>query len=355
MTPTRLLPVMLVAGLMALVVLPGLEAGAEEKPAPQAAGPLRFATPVHDYGVVEQHKEYEAKVAYRNTGTTILTNIHVKTDCGCYAAAVSRRELEPGEAGQLAVRFRTLTFSGPVAKTLRLAYREGNALREAPLRMKLDVVGGVVVNPGRLHFGEVLAGTKPEGTVTVVWYEGIGRPFEIRLVEVGAEPLDTRVTAFRDPTRPKWRGWQVHFRFREPPPRGVYSKRAVVTTTHPDTPKVMIPLTAHVVGKVWIQKHRIHLGLVQRGKAKSASITFRPFKPDIDLGRVTARSRRGVLQTAIVPSFGPSGPAQRLRVTVPADSPLGPIDDVIELRTQVPGEEITEIRVVGRVYEKRGP
>jgi hypothetical protein len=241
-----------------------------------------------------------------------------------------------------------------VSKTLRLAYREADEVREAALRLKLNVVGGVVVHPGRLHFGEVLRGSKPSGTVSIVWHEGIGRPFEIRLVEVGKEPLETRVEPFQDPKRPQWKGWRVHFEFREPPPRGVYSKRAVVTTTHPDTEQVMIPLTAHVVGKVWVQKHRIHLGLVPRGREKSASVTFRPFRPGIELGKVSARSRRGILRTAIEPSFGPSGPGHRLRVTVPADAPLGPLDDVVELRTQVPGEEVTEIHVRGRVYAKRG-
>lgn len=327
----------------------------EESPGTDRGGPLQFASAVHDFGVAEQNKEYVAQVAYRNTAAVPLAKIHVETDCGCYAAAPSHAELAPGQEGTLRVRFRTLSFSGPVSKTLRLAYLAGGKEHAAPLRLKLNVVGGVVVHPGRLHFGEVLAGTKPADAVAVVWYEGVGRPFEIRSVEVGDQPLTTRVEPFRDPQRPHWKGWRVHFAFREPPPRGVYSQRAMVTTTHPDTPRVTIPLTAHVVGKVWVQKHRIHLGLVQRGKPKSGWITFRPFSPDIRLGKVTARARRGILETKVEPCFGPSGPGQRLRVTVPADAPVGPLDDVIELRTEVPGEEVTEIQVRGRVFEKRGP
>ena len=32
---------------------------------------------------------------------------------------------------------------------------------------------------------------------------------------------------------------------------------------------------------------------------------------------------------------------------------VGPIDEVVEILTEVPGEEVTEIRVVGRVYKLR--
>jgi hypothetical protein len=292
-------------------------------------------------------------VTYRNAGTAQIGGLHVKTDCGCYAASISARQLAPGETGTLSVRFRTLTFSGPIQKTIALAY-EANGPQQARLTLKLNVAGGVVVTPGRLHFGEILAGTAPAGTVAVVWNEAVGRPFEILAVDVGGQPIQTRVEPFAEPDRPGWKGWRIHFRFEEAPPRGVYSKRATVRTTHPDQRRVAIPLTAHVVGKVWIQTHRLYLGLVPKGESRSAWVQFRPFSKEIDLGTVSAKARGGVLQTAIEPHFGPGGPSQKLRVTVPASAPAGALDDVIELRTQVPGEEVTLVEVRGRVFEPAG-
>lgn len=334
----------------ACALLPGPGPARAEDPAPS----LQFSKEEHDFGICEQNKEYSAKIQYRNAGTAPIRGIRVRTDCGCYAASITRESLEPGEEGTIAIQFRTLTFNGPLEKKVRLVYNDGQR-RKATLKLKLNIFGGVILEPGRLHFGEVLKGTKPAESVAVLWYEGVGRPFEIRRVDVAGEPIDTRSEPFEHPKNERWKGWKIHFAFREPPARGVYSRRAVVMTTSKDTPRVIVPMTAHVVGKVWVQTHRVHLGLVPKGETKSAHVNFRPFDQTIKLGTVSARSRKGVLQTKIEQGFGSRGPTTRLKVTVPAGAPAGLLDDVVELRTQVPGEEVTEIQVRGRVFERKGP
>jgi hypothetical protein len=350
--PSGLLPaLLLVAGLS----LPGLiltDATAGEPGVIQNEGPLQLEKSEHDFGVVEQNKEYPAEIRYRNTGKVAIRNLRVKADCSCYAASLSATDLAPEAVGTLRIRFRTLTFNGPVHKKLRLLYDDG-ATRHAAISLTMKVFGGVVVNPGRLHFGDVLTGSRPKGEVKVMWHAEAGQAFEILDIDVEGQPIETRVVPHSVPEFPKWKGWLVHFQFSKPPPDGVYSKRAVLKTTHPSNPRVIIPLTAHVVGKVWVQTHRVHLGLIPSGKTRTASISFRPFDPSIKLGRVSARSRKGVLKVAIEDGFGPRGPIKKLKVTVPANAPAGSLDDIIELHTQVPGEEITEIGVRGRIFVPR--
>jgi len=41
----------------------------------------------------------------------------------------------------------------------------------------------------------------------------------------------------------------------------------------------------------------------------------------------------------------------RVVVSVPKDAEVGKLDDVLEIRTQVPGEEITELEVRGEVLD----
>jgi hypothetical protein len=356
----------LAAVLGAALLWPVAPAGAED-PAKGQAGPLRLETGTYDFGICEQNREYAAEVAYTNAGEAPLRDIRVQSDCGCYAASLSARELAPGAGGTVKIRFRTLTFTGLVRKRLKIVYDDG-AVRTATLEMRLNIFGGILLRPGRLHFGEILAGTMPEAGVSVVYYEGVGKPFEVVGVDVAGQPIETRVEAIEPPAKPppekgkdpplkkedRWRGWRIHFRFTRPPAKGVYSERAVVTTTSPETPRIVVPLTAHVVGKVWVQTHRISLGLVPQGETRSAWVNFRPFSPDIELGTVSARSRKGILRATVEQAFGSRGPVQRLRVTIPADAPEGALDDVIELRTQVPGEEVTEIEVRGRIFKRTG-
>lgn len=305
---------------------------------------------VQDYGVVDQNREYTAEIGYRNAGAARITELRANVSCSCYSVALTHTDLEPGAKGTLTVRFRTHGFRGKAAKRVRLLYKDGSP-RDVSLKLVLNIVGGVLVE--RLHLGEILAGTKPSGSVPLLWYDGVGKPFEIERIEIPGQPIETRVEAFAPEKPGKFKGWRVHFVFTKPPARGVYSQKAIVTTTHPTQKRVLIPITAHVVGKVWVQTSRVYLGLVAQGTKKSAAVAFRPFKPEFKLGAVSARARKGVLQITIEDGFGSRGPVKKLRVTVPASAAPGPLDDVIELRTEVPGEELVTIEVRGRVYVKR--
>ena len=333
----------------------------------QSAGGLVLEKTVLDYGVVDQNREYSATVGYRNAGPARIEGLRANASCSCYSVTLTDTELEPGATGTLTVRFRTHGFTGRASKSLHLHYSDGQP-RKVKVQMVLNIVGGVLVE--RLHLGELLAGTKPAGSVPLLWYEGVGQPFEIESIEIPGQPIATRVEPWA-PTTPRvdpeaaergvkpreplpFRGWLIHFTFTEPPPRGIYSQKAIVKLKHPTQQQVLIPITANIVGKVWVQTSRIYLGLVRQGQSKSAAVAFKPFKPEFALGEVSARARKGLLTVTIEDGFGPMGPHKKLRVTVPTDAPPGPLDDVIELRTEVPGEELVTVEVRGRVFVARG-
>ncbi len=334
---------------IALVLWPSLS------PAQADEGALTFDRTLQDWGPVAQHDELEATFQMRNGGKSTVTDIVAKADCGCYALVLSDTQLAPGESGTLKVRFRTLSFSGPVSKRIRVSYLD-DARRRAALDLKMKVVAGVVLDPGRMHFGEVLVGTKPEGSITAKWYDGVGKPFDVTAVELPDGMFAaSRPAPYQDPDDRRWKGWRIPFAFVQAPPKGVYQAEAVIVTNHPEAKRLPVSLTAFVTGKVWVQQSRIYIGMVPRGRLRSASMVFRPFDETIRLGKVSAKSRKGMLQvrTRREDLFG--NKVWRLTVIVPRTAPTGKIDDVVEIHTEVEGEEVTEIEVRGRVFEKRAP
>jgi len=352
MTSGRRLSRALLGALAVILVLAvGARALAGDRAPAGEAGDLVLDKQVQDWGVVDQDREYSADIGYRNAGAQPISDLRVRADCGCYSVALSHADLAPGARGMLTVRFRTHGFRGRASKKVHLLYVEGTP-REAHLELKLDIVGGVLAE--RMHFGEVLAGTKPTGSVPLLWFDGVGQPFDVERIEIPGEPIETRVERYEPKGTSEYRGWRIHFTFTQPPPRGIYSRKAIVTTTHPMQKRVLIPLTANVVGKVWVQTSRIYLGLVARGQTRSAAVVFRPFKPEFELGTVSARARKGVLKVSIEDGFGPTGPVKKLVVTVPADAAPGSLDDVIELHTEVPGEELVTVEARGRVFVPAG-
>ena len=356
----------------AAVALLALVLGALTPPraAAAAAGPLAFpdtptverrekgatvAVPRHDFGVVAQQAEVTATLPYVNGGDAEITGLRVTSGCSCFGATVSARTLAPGARGALTVRFRSGSMKGTVDKPLRLLYRIGDEAHVAALRIHARVIAGVLVE--RVWFGEVRTGATPTASAPIAWFQGVGTPFEITRIEVPGPRVTTRIEPYRVGDGSTYRGWTVHYTFEEPPPKGVYSERAVVHTTHPEHPTVSVPLSANVVGSLWVQSSRVHLGLFPAGTARSASVKIKASGEDAPpLTRVEVRARGGHLRTTVTDGFDPFvGPHKVITVTAPADTPVGAVDDVLEIRTDLPGGEVTEIRVLGRAYRLQGP
>lgn len=331
--------------------------GEEPPPAPApaagedtAAGPLEAASPAMDFGIVEQNQEYTRQVVLRNTGVQPLTELHVQTDCGCYSAALSARELAPGGTATLSVVFRTLTFSGPLHKSLVLGYREPPDLkRSLRIGLKLEILAGVVSHPGRLHLGDVREGERPEGRVRVGWYEGVGRPFQIRAIEVGKAPIEARWAPWQGTEDPRWRGYEIHLRFRDPPANGPYFSEIEVQTSDEARPRILIPVTAMVSGHIYIPRPRVYLGLLRAGTATSVDVAFRPQAAGQPLGSVQVQVTSGLVKARLLPDEGPQG-ERRVRIELTGNEAPGPLDDVVELRCSAAPGEVARIEVRGRIF-----
>jgi hypothetical protein len=338
------LPLLLVPALIAAVLLGAAAADEDEAP----GGPrLVVDREVHAFGTAAQEEELHAEFTYRNAGDETVTGIKAIGDCGCYGVTLSAETLEPGEEGTLQVSFRTLMFSGTVNKRLRLAAANLPG-KDVFIKLSVDVVGGVILDPGRVWFGDVLEGTIPTQKIVAKWHKEEGTPFQIESVEVPGHEFDVALEPY---DTAEWQGTEIALTFKTPPPLGMFSATALIRTDHPDFPRISLALSANVSGKVWVQSRTLYFGWVTQGREKSTTILVRGITPDVDLGDVTARSRHGHVDVALEANANGREGWWRLVVTVGADAEPGKIDDVIEIHSAVPGEEITEVHVRGEVLE----
>ena len=339
----RLFPLLL----WLLILGPAAARGEDESPGLVFQGLERGTDGVwtHEFGEAAQQQELEATLTYRNGGSQAVTGIRAVGDCGCYGVTLSSTRLAPGQQGTLTVRFRTLMFSGVVTKRLRL-HSDGGPKHGLVLKLRVDVVAGVVIEPPRIWFGDVLVGSLPQQTVVAKWHEGSGRPFKVLEIDVPGHDFDIRTQPYREG---KWTGTAVTLAFKTPPPLGMFTGNAMLRTDHPDYPVITLALTANVTGKVWVQTRKVYLGWVPRGQTKRTTVLVRPLDAGTDLGDVTAKCRGGRVDVRV--EKRPRDPAGwwRLIIEVPKDAAPGRLDDTIEVRTKVPGEEVTEVRVRGEV------
>jgi hypothetical protein len=269
----------------------------------------------------------------------------VKGDCGCAQGRVSPREIAPRGRATLTVTFHTLSFSGPVSK--RVHVRSDDPARpDVPVLARVDVSAGIVLDPPRFYFGNVLKGTTPSVTVGAKWKDGVGKPFRVTGVE--APGLENVTFAVAPLEAPPWHGWNLTASFRTPPPIGTVSGTAVVRTDDPDQARIDVALSAFVSGKVWLMMREVSLGFVRQGQSRSLPIEVRGLTPDVDLGEVRVTTRHGRVKATATRIAG--RPKEwTVLVTLPADAPPGKADDVVEVRTDVPDEPLTEVPVRAEV------
>ncbi|MEW6193683.1 MAG: DUF1573 domain-containing protein [Bacteroidota bacterium] len=74
----------------------------------------------YDFGNVEEGKVVEAKIGFKNAGNDVLEIKDVKTSCGCTAALLSSKKLNPGENGTIKIELDTSNRSGKMVRTVTL-------------------------------------------------------------------------------------------------------------------------------------------------------------------------------------------------------------------------------------------
>jgi hypothetical protein len=114
----------------------GISAGPPKKPK------IVFKVDSRDFGRVKQGAELTHEFVFTNEGDDRLTIKNVETSCGCTAALVSTKIVEPGKTGKIKVVFNSLGYQGDVTKYIFVDSDDPNAPR-----VQLKISASVDVPP----------------------------------------------------------------------------------------------------------------------------------------------------------------------------------------------------------------
>ena len=110
-----------------------------------AKGPkIVFAKDAHDFGKIKQGDEPAYEFVFKNEGDALLTIKNVETTCGCTAALVSEKKVEPGKTGKIKVAFSSRGYSGEVTKYI---FVESDDLLAPRLQLKISAAVDVPPQP----------------------------------------------------------------------------------------------------------------------------------------------------------------------------------------------------------------
>ncbi|MDD8027401.1 MAG: DUF1573 domain-containing protein [Acidobacteriota bacterium] len=142
MLHTRSGRIILVAVLIAAVVpvfLPG---------APPKGPKIVFKEEAWNFGRAKMGTDLIHEFVFKNDGDAPLKIVNVETSCGCTAALVSDKKLDPGKSGKIKVTFATQGYAGEVVKYI---YVESDDPVQPRVQLKISAAIDVPPQP-RIDF-----------------------------------------------------------------------------------------------------------------------------------------------------------------------------------------------------------
>lgn len=105
---------------------------------------VKFSELAWHFGKVKQNEVLNHEFVFKNIGDGTLEVKKVSTSCGCTAALVSEKKVEPGEEGRIKADFDTRGYSGEVSKYI---YFESNDAADPRLELKISATVEVAPQP----------------------------------------------------------------------------------------------------------------------------------------------------------------------------------------------------------------
>ena len=109
---------------------------------------ITFKETVYDFGEIAAGKKYTGEFKFTNTGSGVLKITDVKRCCGA-VVTLDKKELSPGESGELKVEYNTGRDSGPMLRLLRV-FSNDQMNTKVDLTIKAQVVIRVDYQPQRI-------------------------------------------------------------------------------------------------------------------------------------------------------------------------------------------------------------
>lgn len=205
-----------------------------------AAPVITVDRPVFDFGSITQGKKIDHVFILKNRGDMPLTILRTRTSCGCTAANVSTKTVEPGRSTELKTTFDSANFSGKITKTITVETNDP-ANPTYTLTVKGVVNEELFVTPRQANLGLVRIGGTKEIVLTL---ENRGEQ-AVRIASVSSPMPQVKVSAKKNSLRP---GESTPISVKVTPRETdrFLSGFISITTDNPGKPEITVPLYGSV-------------------------------------------------------------------------------------------------------------
>lgn len=320
-------------------VLPAFSQSENEHHQADKAPRIVFAETTHDFGTMGQQQTVKHTFAFKNEGDAPLVIQNVKATCGCTGTLLSKKELAPGEEGDIEVTFSSGVSGGEKKKSI-FVYSNDPKKPSTELHVLAKVVVPLEVRPRTLYW------VAEKNTVSMRTIEIFYQPD----LNLKIENLRTTAPAFTASARPKadaaLPGYDINIAYDGSLPVGNFIERLIIETNQTNHKKLEVALRGKVVGAVRAVPDSVSLGVVEHDTLPTRSIRiYSSDASNFELTKVEASS------PLISYKVNREGTSNRYHVTVSLTStpPKGAFSGKLHIETNDPEQKSLEVPVYAYV------
>lgn len=316
--------------------------------APAAAAPrVVVEAPIKNFEVVAKGDVLKHTFTVKNEGDETLKITDVRPACGCTVAKFDE-SIEPGATGSIHVDLETLSFEGPIAKSIA-AYTNDAESPRIELVVKAMVRPYIGVEPGYARFSYV-QGEQTGGVPQTIWAPD-GSDLEITAIN---NPYEHIIVKQRPATEEEKLGenrgkqWRLDIEILADAPVGALRDYIVVELDHAKQKKVQIPVS----GFVRPRQHATPL-VVDFGDVASADLPYEraiAFTSFITKGVEVTSVETGIdgIETEVVP-MDEDGHRFQILLRMMPTAAKGAFQGRVEIRHTDEQSPTFEVPIKGRI------
>ena len=335
-----------------IVLLAALAAaGCGEDAGPPVVGPhIEFEKLVHEFGTISETEKYNTGFRFTNTGNDVLVISQVKAACGCTVPTLSRTRFLPGEGDTIDVTFDPRGKRGDTDKYITVV---SNSKPEGVVKLKIHSVIESMVYFDRFHqMGVIPLGEEVTSLVRLTYADP---DLAITDLKVNSPFITPRLAAIGEVDSRVGYSGAIELTVSKDMPWGVIFATRLTFTAHgrpqltgePKEYEYTVFLQGRVERDLTFSPQIISLSLTRgqpfEGFLTVKSVSGLPFRA---LGATVTESTMPGVQARVEP-LGQS--AYKVIVAGTTANFHGQVRGVVEVSTDVPGEETIIVRFGGSV------
>ena len=210
-----------------------------------------FNNPDFNFGQIYKGQKVEHIYKFENRGKDILKIKKVKTSCGCTAAILTNKTIQPGETGEIKATFSSGSASGNIKKSITVSSNDPDTPKYR-LTISGKIIKDLIINPENIDFGSISTSQKISKTVSIK--SQTVPDFKIKKITPSKPFIDAMIVGEKNGE------YIIKIALNHNPEIGRFSGGIYLETNSQIQSKVNIPFFGEIAGDISTYPKKIYFG-----------------------------------------------------------------------------------------------